>query len=359
MAGKRKGLLKKIDVRGAIAMAPIIFLVAVVWYVHQPLPDDYFIRRRIPRNNADAVAAELTAFDPNTATYSELRRLGLSQYVTAAVIRRQASGWPFAVKEDLATVSGITDSIFYILEPYIVIDEKFKPERRNYGYERRVGGAAAVRETIRVPFSPDTVSVAFLVRFGFSEGQARAFLNYRDRCGGLHTIEQVAKCYVIDPDFCDTLARYIIFPEATAAEPVPEAGPIEINTADSAQLRSVAGIGEKSVTAILEYRKQLGGFYDVRQLAELREVTESNFEKILPQICCDSCNISKIDINFATQRQLYEHPYIRSLNFRKLYKLRQLKGGWNGIEEMIDDKILDEKDAERLRPYLRFTPKAE
>lgn len=114
------------------------------------------------------------------------------------------------------------------------------------------------------------------------------------------------------------------------------------------------GIGPKSVTAIMRYRELLGGFYSVKQLAELDVVTESNYERILTQICCDSCKISKIDINFADPKELIRHPYVSAKALRRIVKQRQLKGGWSGIEEMIDDDIFGREEAERLAPYLRF-----
>ena len=104
----------------------------------------------------------------------------------------------------------------------------------------------------------------------------------------------------------------------------------------------------------MRYRELLGGFYSVKQLAELDVVTESNYERILTQICCDSCKISKIDINFADPKELIRHPYVSAKALRRIVKQRQLKGGWSGIEEMIDDDIFDREEAARLAPYLRF-----
>ena len=146
------------------------------------------------------------------------------------------------------------------------------------------------------------------------------------------------------------LAEYALFPERRR----PLHDPVELNTADSAALRSVSGIGAKTVGAILDYRRRLGGFCRAEQLAEVRGVTESNYERILKQISIDSCRISKIDINFATPKALAEHPYIAPRTLRKILKRRQLKGGWSTLEEMIEDGILTREEADRLHPYLRF-----
>lgn len=227
-------------------------------------------------------------------------------------------------------------------------------------------GGRRPRQALLRSFSLDTVSAAFLVEAGFSPRQAEVVLRYRDASGGIHSEEQFRRCYVVSEAMADRLVPYIVF---TAAEPEhaaesvgdaavgEESSPqplVEINSADSAQLRSVRGIGEKSVTAIMRYRELLGGFYSVEQLAELDVVTESNYERILTQICCDSCKISKIDINFAGPKELMRHPYVSAKALRRIVKQRQLKGGWSGIGEMIDQNILSEEEAERLAPYLRF-----
>ena len=134
----------------------------------------------------------------------------------------------------------------------------------------------------------------------------------------------------------------------------PFEGLIEINSADSATLRKVRGIGAKTVVAVMQYRKLLGGFVQKEQIAELKCVTEENFSKILQQILCDSCKISKIDINFARSLELERHPYVSARTLRRIIKQRQLKGGWSRIEEMTEQNILSEEEAKRLAPYLRF-----
>ncbi len=156
---------------------------------------------------------------------------------------------------------------------------------------------------------------------------------------------------VVSDSVASALEPYVIFPERKA-EPIDV--PVEINTADSAALRSVAGIGEKTVVSIIGYRDRLGGFLRAEQLAEVPGVTERNYEKILKQIYCDSCEIRKIDINFASPKELGRHPYIPPQTLRKLLKRRQLKGGWSTAEELIEDDIMTREEAARLVPYLRF-----
>ena len=104
----------------------------------------------------------------------------------------------------------------------------------------------------------------------------------------------------------------------------------------------------------IRYRERLGGFVRAEQLAEVPGVRERNYEKILKQIYCDSCEIRKIDINFASPKVLGKHPYIAPQALRKLLKARQLKGGWSTAGELVEQNILTREEAARLAPYLQF-----
>lgn len=221
-------------------------------------------------------------------------------------------------------------------------------------------------------FDPNTVSLGELVRLGFSERQAQGILNYRAAGKVFRAPEDFAKCYTVSEEMFRRLRPYIIIPvtaatvtvvteaapaEDTAGKAVHEPKPlVNVNSADSMALCTVSGIGPVTAGRIVEYRAKLGGYADVKQLAEVRGVTEANFERILKEIFVDSSGIQKIDVNFANPKRLQEHPYMDDRTLRKLLKNRQLKGGWSTIEDMVNDDILTRRQAERLAPYLLFSP---
>ena len=351
-------LFSKSNRRGIVYLLPLLAIVALLAALAEPREEPAAKPESGVKASADSfreVDAEEQAmliqpfmFDPNTATFEDFLALGLSKSTAAGIVKYRRRGKVFSIPEEFAACYGVSDSAYRVLKPYIAIAPEFevKPFAKVDLHQER---DTVIRyESFRL----DTVTVAYLQTIGFSHRRATAFLRYRDMRGGLRNIEEVRECYVIPSAECDTLARYIIFPEQTTATDADRR--IEINSADSATLRSVYGIGAKSVVEIVEYRRRLGGFVRVEQLAEVKSVTESNFEKILRQIYCDSCIISKIDINFAPSQRLAAHPYISDRTLRKILKTRQLKGGWSTIEEIIDDKIFTRDEAEKLRPYLRF-----
>ena len=164
-------------------------------------------------------------------------------------------------------------------------------------------------------------------------------------------MEEVRACYVVDESVATALEPYIRF---TPAPKDPFEEPIELNRADSATLVSLYGIGPKSAEAIIAYRKRLGGFHRVEQLSEVKGVLERNYEKILQQIWCDSNEISKIDINFAAPSRMEGHPYLPPRTLRRLLKQRQLKGGWTCTQELVEQNIFTQEEAERLAPYVVY-----
>ena len=284
------------------------------------------------------------------------------------------------MKEDVALVSGVTDSIYAALKPYIVIADSLAPRSRYSDRQEREQGENK-RRTVAVKneksakpsaelvqFRIDTASVEYLASVGFSRKQAEVVVKYRDAIGGITSEQELRECYVVSDEMADRLLPYVIFMEQkSAAENSAENSAeengakesekkalVEINSADMEALVAVDGIGEKSAAEIIKYRELLGGYHSVEQLAELNCVTEENFAKFLSQICCDSCKIKKIDINFAGPKELERHPYVSARTLRRIIKQRQLKGGWSRIEEMTEQNILSEEEAKRLAPYLRF-----
>lgn len=289
------------------------------------------------------------AFDPNTVDYDDLRRLGLTAREATGLLRYRAAGKRFRIPEDVATCYEIGDSLYAVLAPYIRIGPQFAfaPRPAAEGFPERSGRRREIRPF--EPFGIDTAGAAYFERIGFTPRQAQALVRYRLAVGSIRDLGMLADCFVVGDSVAGLLAPYAVFPSE------PDEALLELNSADSAALRGVIGIGEKTVMAILAYRQRLGGFHSTEQLSEVRGITESNYERIVQQIYCDSCKIQKIDINFASPDKLRGHPYLPPAMLRKLLSKRQLKGGWRTVEELIEDHIITRREARRLAPYLRFT----
>ncbi|MBO4346879.1 MAG: helix-hairpin-helix domain-containing protein [Lachnospiraceae bacterium] len=60
---------------------------------------------------------------------------------------------------------------------------------------------------------------------------------------------------------------------------------IDLNTASTADLCTIPGIGESRATAIIEYREKNGGFSDIEELKNISGIKDATFEKIKPYVC--------------------------------------------------------------------------
>ena len=365
--------------RGLLTLAPLLLILLLLVLIAEVIKKPKLI------DNPEPEQISLSEFNPNTYEYEELRASGVPSAVAAGIVRWRKYGKVYRIKEDLTQVTGMTDSLYAVLKPYIIIADSLAPQPKEYktgsafsaenqttserGGERHSADRKIIENFTPEKFLVDTVSSAYLTRWGFSSKQAEVVVRYRDASGGIHSIEHFKRCYVVSEEMAEKIVPYIIFSakddsttsivqpqsksETTAPKPI-----VDINRADSAALVAIDGIGPKSASEIIKYRKLLGGYHSVEQLSELKCITESNFEKILAKISCDSFVISKIDVNFASPKELERHPYVSAQTLRRIIKQRQLKGGWSRIEEMTEQNILSEEEAKRLAPYLRFGPRA-
>ncbi|MCL2561216.1 MAG: helix-hairpin-helix domain-containing protein [Rikenellaceae bacterium] len=356
------------EMRGVLWLLPLLAVVGILLVVAgRPRFEKSFLERAAEGGTVQIATVEeefeLFEFDPNTVTLQELCRLGFTQRTAAGIIRYRERGRRFEIPEDFATCYGVSLEKYTELEPYIVIGEEFRARPRSVERSVTTRNTAPARSTFRnnapalADFDPNTLDAGGFEALGFSQAQAAAIVRYRTSIGGFRTPDDFERSYVVSEQMFERLRPHIKISRPELRK-IPEPTLIELNTADSARLRTVSGIGEVLVVRVLSYRERLGGFMCAEQLREIQGMTPENFERIRQQIFVDSSAVRKININFAPHAELAEvlgrHPYISAEELRKLLSSRQLKGGWKTIEDMVVENIITQRQAERLAPYLMF-----
>ncbi|MBO4935455.1 MAG: helix-hairpin-helix domain-containing protein [Alistipes sp.] len=344
-------MFSKENIRGIVYVVVITLVIALVIIVASPRRGLLLAEKIEP---AEVEKRDtLFVFDPNTVTYDELLMLGFDKRTAVGIVKYRTAGKVFGIAEEFALCYGVSDEMFARVRPYIKIGSRYatKPTKRS---ERLTDSTKLVRKSrfSPRPFEPfkiDTVGVNYLRLIGFSTRQAELLIEYRNRGKGIFSMNELRDCYAVSEEMADSLQHFVILSVRD-----PHEGLVEINSADSATLRKVRGIGAKTVVAVMQYRKFLGGFYKKEQIAELKCVTAENFAKISEQIYCDSCKISKIDINFAAASEMEYHPYMTRRAIKLITETRESKGGWSCIEEMIEDDIFTKEQAQAIAPYLLF-----
>ncbi len=344
-------MFSKENIRGIVYVVVIVLIIALVVILASPRRGLLLAEKNEP---AEVEKRDtLFVFDPNTVTYDELLMLGFDKRTAVGIVKYRTAGKVFGIAEEFALCYGVSDEMFARVRPYIKIGSRYatKPTKRS---EHLTDSTKLVRKSrfSPRPFEPfkiDTVGVNYLRLIGFSTRQAELLIEYRNRGKGIFSMNELRDCYAVSEEMADSLQHFVILSIRN-----PHEGLVEINSADSATLRKVRGIGAKTVVAVMQYRKFLGGFYKKEQIAELKCVTPENFAKISEQIYCDSCKISKIDINFAAASEMEYHPYMTRRAIKLITETRESKGGWSSIEEMMEDDIFTKEQAQAIAPYLLF-----
>jgi DNA uptake protein ComE-like DNA-binding protein len=129
---------------------------------------------------------------------------------------------------------------------------------------------------------------------------------------------------------------------------------IELNTADSARLTTVRGIGPTIARSIVRTLGRLGGFVRKSQLREAWGITDENFDAIAAQFFIDTAAIQKINLNFASPNALRSHPYFTASMVERIVRGRETKGGWKALKELTDNDILLPDEAKKIAAYVAF-----
>lgn len=132
------------------------------------------------------------------------------------------------------------------------------------------------------------------------------------------------------------------------------AEPININTADSASLLPLPGIGPVFAGRIIKYRNLLGGFVRTEQLNEIYGLEMETAARIAPLLSVDSSDITKLKVNSASFRDLLRHPYLQMEDVKALVKYRDFNGGIGSLREIEANRLLPDSTLEKVSPYLEF-----
>ena len=225
------------------------------------------------------------------------------------------------------------------------------------------------------PFDPNTADSTLLVTVGLKPWMARNLIRYRNAGKVFRCPEDLQRLYGMNDSLYSTLLPFIQIDTAmfassfgigsiisdtdtviTAYTPCIKRDTIlDLNTADTTELMLLRGVGRFTAMQIIRYRQALGGYYSTSQLYEISEIANDRIDSLLPHLYADTSLITPIDVNRASVKQLYRHPYISYKQAEQLYDLRRRKLRLHSPDEL--SAVFSPDDRQRLRPYLRFDGK--
>ena len=250
---------------------------------------------------SSTVNCQLFKFDPNTATESQLLSLGLSQREVRNILKYRARGGRYRVKEDFARVYGLTLEKYRQLEPYIAI----KPQ---------IMAADVIK---REKNSPHPSS---LNPHPSSLSPQPSSLNPHPSAVGLRA------------------SRKLRYGET-----------VDINSADTAMLKRIPGIGDYYAMRIVELRKRKQVFSSPEELLAIR-----NFPETALTYMTASQDFPAIYINCWSQKQLASHPLLNYTQARDIISLRRLSGPITSATDLAALPSFSPALIEKITPLLRF-----
>ncbi len=233
---------------------------------------------------------ELSPFDPNKIGLEDWLRLGLNKKVAERIERYKAKGGKFRKKEDLLRVYDFPQDLYEALEPFVQIESKQYASKPKKTYEKKY--------------------------------QAKSYTP-------------------------DTSKKWTLKEKKQASK-------FNLNSADTAQLKRLRGIGEKRALNIIKFREKLGGFAQMSQVEEVWGLDSIAIESLKRFTYIEPNSWQKIAINAASANELEKHPYISPKLANVLVNYRLQHGQFNSEEDLKKVKILEANVLAKLLPYITF-----
>ena len=226
------------------------------------------------------------------------------------------------------------------------------------------------KEIVLTPFDPNQASEKTLTALGFPTWIAERIVKYRDKGGKFRIKPDLQKIYGMSSEDYERVEDYILLPDvlpqkAKASTAPQNAAPsypkksaitlqpasLNVNTADTAQLQQVSGIGSKLSARIVKYRQQLGGFHSLAQLQEIYHITDDGLANLHRYGVVHPEAVQKININEADVPRLARHPYISWPLAKAIIAHREDYGLFTTLEDVKEVYLMDEILFEKLTPY--------
>lgn len=249
--------------------------------------------------------ARLFPFDPNTADSTQLLALGLQPWQVRSIYKYRAHGGHFRKKEDFARLYGLTYEHYCRLAPYIRIKEVRM-------------AADVVKE--------QEEAVAY--------GDKRLAQRTRNEANDQQLGNEGFRQYARNQQWPKKLK-----PGET----------VDVNTADTNELKRVPGIGSYFAHRIVELRSRRQMFVSPEELLEIRKFPETALAYMTA-----SQNFPRINVNTATQQQLTHHPLINYTQARDIISYRRTNGDLHSAADLRFFSSFDDEQRKRLAPFLVF-----
>lgn len=212
----------------------------------------------------------IKSFNPNYLTDYKGYRIGLSVDQLDLFFEYRQKGHYINSLPEFQAVTNISDSLLLSLTPYFQFPRYLRKTK------------VKVLEPRKNLNQADSISL--IAVSGIGPFKARRILSYKQEIRGFSTIHQLREIKVLSKDNLEELnKRFFVIRRDSLSK-------ISLNDSDFKSLLEVPYLDYISVIRIIEYRRNNGGFQNLRDLMKFEEIDSIRFERIALYLQLDNKN---------------------------------------------------------------------
>ena len=239
--------------------------------------------------------------NPNDLTKQGWEKIGFTPKQAEVIIKyKQILGGKFESKEQIKKCFVISDEVYSILEPKILLPNKVKSDEK-------LAKNQTAKKVNYSRFNPNNLSEKDWIKLGFSERQATAILKYKAILGGeFKSKEQIKKCFVISEEKYFEMQPYIDLPDVNERGTLQKVVEDKIEMPITESVKKIEltenirandldkegwmklGFTDKQAQTILNFKKAVGGkFKDAKTFNKCYAVSDEKFKELEPFLIFD------------------------------------------------------------------------
>jgi DNA uptake protein ComE-like DNA-binding protein len=229
-------------------------------------------------------ALRFEPFDPHTASDQQWLDMGLTERNLLTIRRYLARGGRFRRKEDLKKIYGLRPDLVDRMLPYVRISTA---PNHHTSYDRESPGGIYPRSFPERPLYrrkdpividlADADTSALIALPGIGSILARRIIQFREKCGGFHSVDQLAEVYGLQDSVFQRIRPMLRLEEGRVRK-------IRLNEASIDSLAAHPYITYAESRAIVKYREQHGPFASEAQLLLVALISEEWIRKLRPYL---------------------------------------------------------------------------
>lgn len=209
----------------------------------------------------------------------------------------------------------------------------------------------------------NNTNVSDLQKVGFTKFQSSNIIAFSKRGGVFRKISDVMKIYGMDSITYEKVVANIVVGVVENRITPTQLKPsrqdrldkseyiVELNSADTAILALLPGIGRAFSNRIVKFRESIGGYYAKEQLLEVFGVDTILLAKISPHLSIDTLLLKPLNINELSIARMKNHPYLTFYQAKDIYECRKKEGRFNNIDQVFEFVSFQNCNKELIRRY--------